>query len=62
MTPEDIKMKVQGLINNKGVLKKVVDMGVQLGQATVVTGAMPQKYNRKVILKWVEQYNKCFKH
>jgi flavin-dependent dehydrogenase len=62
MTPEDIKIKVGGLINNKSVLKKVVDMGVQLGRATVVTGAMPQIYNRKAILDWVEQYNKCFKH
>ena len=62
MSPADIKIKLEGLINNKSVLNKVVQMGLQLGKATVVTGAMPQKYNRKAILKWVEQYNKCFKH
>ena len=62
MSPADIKIKVQGLINNKAILKKVVNMGLQLGKATAVTAAMPQKYNRKAILKWVEQYNKCFKH
>lgn len=62
MSPADIKIKVQGLINNKAILKKVVNMGLQLGKATAVTAAMPQKYNRKAILEWVEQYNKCFKH
>lgn len=62
MSPADIKIKVEGLLNNKAILKKVVNMGLQLGKATAVTAAMPQKYNRKAILKWVEQYNKCFKH
>lgn len=61
MTPADIKIKVEGLFNNKTILKKVADMGVQLGKATAVTAAMPQNYNRKAILKWVEQYNNCYK-
>ena len=62
MSPADIKIKVEGLLNNKAILKKVVNMGLQLGKATAVTAAMPQTYNRKAILKWVEQYNKCFEH
>lgn len=62
MSMEDIKIKVSGLINNKVVLGKVVKMGLQLAKATAVTAAMPQTYNRKAILKWVEQYNACFKH
>ena len=62
MSMDDIKIKLSGLMNNKVVLGKVVQMGLQLGKATAVTAAMPQKYNRKAILKWVEQYNKCFKH
>ena len=62
MSPEDIKIKLKGLINNKVVLKKVVRMGLELAKATVVTAAMPKIYNRKAILKWVKEYNKCFKH
>ena len=62
MTFEDIKVKLSGLINNKVILKKVIQMGLQLGKATAVTAAMPPVYNRKAVLKWVKEYNKCFKH
>ena len=62
MTIEDIKIKLSGLINNKVVLGKVVKMGLQLAKATAVTAAMPQKYDRKAVLKWVKAYNACFKH
>lgn len=62
MKPADIKIKLKGLINNKIVLKKVIRMGLELAKATVVTAAMPKKYDRKAILKWVKQYNSCFKH
>ncbi len=62
MKPADIKIKLSGLINNKVVLKKVVRMGLELLRATAVTSAMPKKYDRKAVLKWVKEYNKCFKH
>ncbi len=62
MSMDDIKTKLNGLINNKVILGKVVKMGLQLARATAVTAAMPTKYNRKTILRWVEEYNACFKH
>ena len=62
MKPADIKIKLTGLVNNKVVLKKVVRMGLELVKATIVTSAMPKKYDRKAVLKWVKEYNKCFKH
>lgn len=62
MAPADIVIKLKGLINNTVVLKKVVRMGLELLRATAVTSAMPKKYNRKAVLKWVKQYNSCFKH
>ena len=62
MKPADIKIKLSGLINNKVVLKKVVRMGLELVRATMVTSAMPKKYDRKAVLRWVKEYNKCFKH
>lgn len=62
MSMDDIKIKLNGLINNKTVLAKVVKMGLQLARATAVTAAMPTTYNRKTILRWVEEYNSCFKH
>jgi hypothetical protein len=62
MKPADIVIKLKGLINNTVVLKKVVRMGLELLRATAVTSAMPKKYDRKAVLKWVNEYNKCFKH
>lgn len=62
MSMNDIKIKLNGLINNKVILGKVVKMGLQLAKATAVTAAMPTTYNRKTILRWVEEYNACFKH
>ena len=62
MSMDDIKTKLNGLINNKVILGKVVKMGLQLARATAVTAAMPTTYNRKTILRWVEEYNSCFKH
>ena len=62
MKPADIVIKLKGLINNTVVLKKVVRMGLELVRATAVTSAMPKKYNRNAVLKWVKEYNKCFKH
>ena len=62
MSMDDIKTKLNGLVNNKVILGKVVKMGLQLAKATAVTAAMPTSYNRKTILRWVEEYNSCFKH
>ena len=62
MAPADIVIKLRGLINNTVALKKVVRMGLELLRATAVTSAMPKKYDRKAVLKWVKQYNSCFKH
>lgn len=62
MSLDDIKIKLSGLINNKVVLAKVIRMGLELAKATAVTAALPKEYNRKNIVKWVKEYNKCFKH
>lgn len=62
MSAEDIKIKLSGLINNKAVLAKVIRMGLELAKATVVTAALPKTYNRKNVLRWVKEYNNCFKH
>ena len=32
-----------------------------IAAVTVVTSAMPQKYDVKAVNRWVKAYNKCFK-
>ena len=62
MSPDDIKIKLSGLVKNKTVLSKVARMGVELVKATAVTAAMPKTYEKEKVLKWVKNYNNCFKH
>ena len=62
MSPDDIKIKLTGLIKNKTVLSKVARMGIELVKATAVTAAMPKTYEKEKVLKWVKSYNDCFKH
>ena len=37
-------------------------MGKELGVATAVTAAMPKVYDPEKALRWVKNYNACFKH
>ena len=62
MKVEDLKVKAGGLVKNPVVLKKVLRMGKELGVATAVTAAMPKTYEPDKVLRWVKNYNACFKH
>ena len=62
MKAEDLKVKAGGLVKNPVVLKKVLRMGKELGVATAVTAAMPKTYEPDKVLRWVKNYNACFKH
>ena len=62
MKMEDLKIKAGGLVKNPTVLKKILRMGKELGVATAVTAAMPKVYDPEKALRWVKNYNACFKH
>ena len=62
MSFEDIKIKVLGLVNNTGVLKKILRLGKEIAAATVVTAAMPKEYEIRKVCSWAEKYNNCFRH
>lgn len=62
MKMEDLKIKAGGLVKNPAVLKKILRMGKELGVATAVTAAMPKVYDPEKALRWVKNYNACFKH
>ena len=59
--PESLKAKIKGLSGNTVVLKKVLKMVKDIAAVTVVTAAMPAKYDVKAVNKWVKAYNACFK-
>lgn len=59
--PEPLMAKIKGLAGNTTILKKVLRMIKDIAAVTVVTTAMPQKYDVKAINRWVKAYNKCFK-
>ena len=59
--PEPLMAKIKGLAGNTTILKKVLRMIKDIAAVTVVTTAMPQKYDLKAVNKWVKAYNACFK-
>ena len=59
--PEPLMAKIKGLAGNTTILKKVLRMIKDIAAVTVVTSAMPQKYDVKAVNRWVKAYNKCFK-
>lgn len=59
--PEPLMAKIKGLAGNTTILKKVLRMIKDIAAVTVVTTAMPAKYDVKAVNKWVKAYNACFK-
>ena len=59
--PEPLMAKIKGLAGNPTILKKVLRMIKDIAAVTVVTAAMPAKYDVKAVNKWVKAYNVCFK-
>ena len=62
MTMDDLKTKAGGLVKNPAVFKKILRLGKEIGVATAVTAAMPKAYDPDKVLRWVKNYNACFKH
>lgn len=59
--PEPLMAKIKGLAGNTTILRKVLRMIKDIAAVTVVTAAMPAKYDVKAVNKWVKAYNACFK-
>ena len=53
--------KMYNLFKNRTVAPKFTKMVTSMGVAIVVSAMMPKKYNKNKALKWVENYNKCFR-
>ncbi len=53
--------KMAKLFSNKSVAPQFTKMVTSMGRAIVVSAMMPTKYNKKKALRWVKQYNDCFK-
>ena len=59
--PEPLMAKIKGLAGNTTILRKVLRMIKDIAAVSVVTAAMPAKYDVKAVNKWVKAYNACFK-
>ncbi len=62
MSVDDLKTKAGGLVKNPAVFRKILRLGREIGVATAVTSAMPKTYEPDKVLRWVKNYNACFKH
>ncbi len=61
LAPSGLRPRIEGLAKNKPIVSKIMKMGTDLAKTVAVTAAMPREYNRKAILRWVKEYNECFK-
>ena len=62
MTVDDLRTKAGGLVKNPAVLKKILRLGREIGVVSAVTAAMPKTYEPDRVLRWVKNYNACFRH
>lgn len=61
LKPEAMIKKIVGVNKNPGVALKVAGMIAQISAVAAAAGAMPLKYDRKLVNKWVKVYNACFR-
>lgn len=61
LNAEGIKDKLTGVGGNPKLLVKITKMVAQISAVLTATAAMPLKYDRKLVTKWVRMYNACFK-
>lgn len=56
-----LKAKIPGVIKDKNLLKKVLELGKDIAAVTAVTASIPLKYDLQSVSSWSESYNSCFK-
>ena len=61
ITFDDLKIKAGGLFKNADVFKKIMRVGREIAAAMAVCAAMPKTYDADKVLRWVKNYNACFK-
>ena len=61
MTFDDLKIKAGGILKNGDVFNKIMRLGREIAAAVAVCAAMPKSYDADRVLRWVKNYNACFK-
>ena len=57
--PDDIKKKVRGVVKDKALLKKMLGVGKKMAAVISVTAAMPKRYYKPDVDRWVKNYEKA---
>ena len=52
----DIKQKLDGILQEKALLKKLMPVAGKLAAVTAVTAAMPRRYSTRAVNAWVKRY------
>ena len=61
LKPDELAKKFVKVFKNPAVNLKVTKMVMQISAVIAATTAMPLKYDRQLVNKWVKVYNACFK-
>lgn len=57
--PNDIKKKVTGVVKDSVLFKKMLPVGKKITAVASVTAAMPKRYSKTAVDKWVSAYEKA---
>lgn len=61
LNPNNLKGRVEGLMDRSSALKKIARLGKSAAAVTAITTAMPKEYEYSRVHSWAEKYNACFK-
>lgn len=61
ITPQDAMNKVKYVLKYKSLLKKILRVGKDIAAVTLLTAAMPKKWNAVSVKKWAAQYENAFR-
>lgn len=53
---EDIRKKLRGVVKDKILMKKMLNVGKKIAAVTSATATMPKRYSKTAVDKWVRSY------
>ncbi len=57
----DMPKRAIDIVKDKGILKKLLKVGADIGKVIAVCTVIPKEYDEKSVLKWAKDYDKIFK-
>ncbi len=57
----DMPKRAIAIVKDKDLLKKMLRVGSDIGKIMALCAALPKEYNKEIVKRWAESYDKIFK-